>query len=72
MQDFTGWSRDLRVTADGDGVVSLAGAVPLRMLAERSGLTGRCRRCSPGVASTRCMTGAGYSPTSRRVRRRCP
>ena len=40
MQDFTAWSRDLRVTADGEGVVSLAGAVPLRMLADRSGLTG--------------------------------
>jgi hypothetical protein len=40
VQDFTAWSRDLRVTADGEGVVSLAGAVPLRMLADRSGLTG--------------------------------
>lgn len=40
MQDFTGWSRDLRVTDDGEGVVSLAGAVPVRMLADRSGLTG--------------------------------
>lgn len=38
--DVTAWSRDLRVTADGEGVVSLAGAVPLRMLADRSGLTG--------------------------------
>lgn len=40
VQDFTAWSRDLRVTADGEGIVSLAGAVPLRMLADRSGLTG--------------------------------
>ena len=40
MRDFTAWSRDLRVTDDGEGVVSLAGAVPLRMLADRSGLTG--------------------------------
>jgi hypothetical protein len=38
--DFTAWSRDLRVTADADGVASLAGAIPLRMLADRSGLTG--------------------------------
>jgi hypothetical protein len=40
VQDFTPWSRDLRVTDDGDGVVSLAGAVSVRMLADRSGLTG--------------------------------
>ncbi|WP_432832917.1 IS1380 family transposase [Dactylosporangium sp. CA-092794] len=39
MGDFTAWSRDLRVTADADGVASLVGAVPLRMLADRSGLT---------------------------------
>jgi hypothetical protein len=37
--DFTAWSRDLRVTADGEGVVALAGAVAVRMLADRSGLT---------------------------------
>lgn len=40
MLDVTAWSRDLRVTADGEGVVSLVGAVGLRMLADRSGLTG--------------------------------
>jgi DDE family transposase len=38
--DFTAWSRDLRVTADGEGVVALVGAVAVRMLADRSGLTG--------------------------------
>jgi Transposase DDE domain group 1 len=38
--DFTAWSRNLRVTADGEGIVALAGAVPVRMLADRSGLTG--------------------------------
>jgi hypothetical protein len=36
----TAWSRDLRVTADGSGVVSHAGAALLRMLADRAGLTG--------------------------------
>lgn len=36
---FTAWSRDLRVTADGTGVVSHVGAVLLRMLADRAGLT---------------------------------
>lgn len=35
----TAWSKDLRVTADGAGVVSHAGAALLRMLADRSGLT---------------------------------
>ncbi|MGX7669202.1 IS1380 family transposase [Plantactinospora sp. DSM 117369] len=37
---FTAWSKDLRVTADGTGVVSHVGAALLRMLADRSGLTG--------------------------------
>jgi hypothetical protein len=35
----TAWSRDLRVTADGTGVVSHVGAALLRMLADRAGLT---------------------------------
>jgi Transposase DDE domain group 1 len=36
----TAWSKDLRVTADGTGVVSHLGAALLRMLADRTGLTG--------------------------------
>jgi hypothetical protein len=40
VDELTGWSADLRVTADGEGVVALAGAVAVRMLADRSGLTG--------------------------------
>ena len=35
----TAWSKDLRVTADGTGVVSHVGAAVLRMLADRAGLT---------------------------------
>jgi len=35
----TAWSKGLRVTADGSGVVSHVGAVLLRMLADRTGLT---------------------------------
>jgi Transposase DDE domain group 1 len=35
----TSWSQGLSVTADGDGVVPLAGAVSVRLLAERVGLT---------------------------------
>jgi Transposase DDE domain group 1 len=39
VHELTGWSTGLRVTADGQGVVALAGVVGLRMLADRSGLT---------------------------------
>jgi hypothetical protein len=37
----TSWSRGLSVTADGDGVVPLAGSVSVRLLADRVGLTQR-------------------------------
>jgi hypothetical protein len=36
---LTAWSKDLRVTGDGSGVASHAGAVLLRLLADRVGLT---------------------------------
>lgn len=36
----TAWSKGLRITADGTGVASQAGAALLRMLADRAGLTG--------------------------------
>jgi hypothetical protein len=36
----TAWSKDLRVTAAGTGVLSHAGAALLRLLADRAGLTG--------------------------------
>lgn len=39
MRDVTGWSRRLVVTASGKGVVSHAGAVALRLTADRTGLT---------------------------------
>jgi Transposase DDE domain group 1 len=39
VQQLTGWSKDLRITADGDGVVSMVGVAALRMLADRTGLT---------------------------------
>jgi hypothetical protein len=42
--ELTGWSRDLRVTADGTGVVGMVGVVGLRMLADRTGLTGGLSR----------------------------
>ena len=37
--NVTGWSKGLDVTADGEGVVSHAGLVLLRQLADKSGLT---------------------------------
>ena len=40
----TGWSRGLEVTADGQGIVSHAGLVLLRALADRTGLTGGLSR----------------------------
>lgn len=39
VRELTGWSKDLRVTADGEGVVSMVGVVGLRILADRTGLT---------------------------------
>jgi Transposase DDE domain group 1 len=38
--NVTGWSRGLDVTADGEGVVSHAGLVLLRQVADKTGLTG--------------------------------
>jgi hypothetical protein len=39
VRELTGWSKDLRVTADGTGVVGMVGVIGLRMLADRTGLT---------------------------------
>ena len=36
---FTGWSQGLSVTADGTGVVPLAGSAAVRLLADQVGLT---------------------------------
>jgi hypothetical protein len=38
--NVTGWSKGLDLTADGEGVVSHAGLVLLRRLADQNGLTG--------------------------------
>ena len=37
--NLTGWSKDLEVTADGQGVVSHAGLALLRQLSDKTGLT---------------------------------
>jgi hypothetical protein len=44
VRDITGWSRRLTVTAGGKGVVSHAGAVTLRLTADRTGLTAALSR----------------------------
>ena len=41
---ITGWSKNLEVTADGQGVVSHAGLALLRLLADKTGLTGGLSR----------------------------
>ena len=38
--NVTGWSKGLEVTAGGQGIVSHAGLVLLRQLADKTGLTG--------------------------------
>lgn len=50
------WSR---VRADGDGVVAMAGAVPLRMLADQTGLT---------AALSQALTRADFQPVYDRGR----
>ena len=53
MDEFSGWSRDLTVEVGGHGVVSHTGSAAVRMLADRTGLTGalskalRRRRFTP-------------------------
>lgn len=42
--NLAGWSKDLEVTADGQGVVSHAGLALLRQLADKTGLTGGLSR----------------------------
>jgi hypothetical protein len=39
VTDFTAWSKAMTVTADGDAVISHAGAAALRLTADRTGLT---------------------------------
>ena len=48
----TGWSQGLDVTADGQGIVSHAGLVLLRALADKTGLTGGLSRA---LASPRLL-----------------
>ena len=49
----TSWSQGLSVTADGDGVVPLAGVVAVRLLADRVGSPRACRRRWPAGVRAR-------------------
>ena len=50
--NLTGWSKSLEVTADGAGIVSHAGLAVLRLLADKTGLTGGLSRA---LASPRLL-----------------
>ena len=54
MNDFTGWSKGLTVTADGDAVISHAGAAALRLTADRSGLSTALSRLRRGLPRLPC------------------
>jgi DDE family transposase len=64
VHDVTGWSRRLAVTATGKGVVAHAGAVALRLTADRTGLTAALSRAlhredfSPGHDRGRVLADA--------------
>jgi hypothetical protein len=46
VEEFTGWAQDLSVEVAGHGVVSHTGAVALRALADRTGLTAELSKAS--------------------------
>ncbi|MEJ3748272.1 hypothetical protein WEI85_33925 [Actinomycetes bacterium KLBMP 9797] len=62
---FTAWAKDLRVTADGSGVVSHVGAVLLRMLADGAGLTQALSAALARRVGGRPMIGVGCWSTWR-------
>src|SRR6266545_4714252 len=53
VNDSTGWSKGLTVTADGDAVIAHAGVAALRLTADRSGLT---------TALSRVLHRDGFTP----------
>ena len=59
MDELTGWSRDLTVEVSGHGVVSHTGSAVLRLLADRTGLTG---------ALSRALRRRGFAPVHDRGR----
>ena len=65
MKDMTGWWRRLAVTTGGKGVVSHAGAVALRLAADRTGLTAALSRALHREDFTPGHDRVGYWPTRR-------
>ena len=59
--NLTGWPESLEVTADGEGVVSHAGLALLRLLADKTGLTGGLSRA---LASPRLLIHDGGRVTA--------
>ena len=57
--DVTGWSRDLSVEVGGRGVINHAGAAALRLIADRTGLTG---------GLSRALARRGFTPVHDRGR----
>ena len=59
MDELTAWSRDLTVEVGGHGVVSHTGSAALRLLADRTGLTG---------ALSKALRRRGFTPVHDRGR----
>ena len=59
MVEFTTWSKDLTVEVAGRAVINHAGAAALRLIADRSGLTG---------GLSRALTRPGFAPVHDRGR----
>ena len=59
MEELTAWSRDLTVEVGGHGVVSHTGSAALRLLADRTGLTG---------ALSKALRRRGFTPVHDRGR----
>jgi hypothetical protein len=59
VNDSTGWSTGLTVTADGDAVIAHAGAAALRLTADRTGLTTALSRVLHRDGFPPAMTEAG-------------
>jgi hypothetical protein len=55
----TGWSRDLSVEIGGRDVINHAGAAALRLIADRTGLTGGLSRAAVAFAVVGDLGGVG-------------
>ena len=64
MDELTAWSRDLTVEVGGHGVVSHTGSAAVRMLADRTGMTGALSRALRRRGFTRRTAGSVQSATA--------